>query len=270
MDEKELEEFARQVQNASVSANAERTGVMQQRLNYMQEEHEKSLATEQLDLSKELLNFYYQLHGYTLKPNDSGELIWAKDSNDDLSFLTEEGRNYCFWFVQGYLTKNLLLSNYDEATILQKMEDLSNTLNDTLFIKYDTYFRKPTIDECKAELKKRIQEKIDLRKFVNEISNLKEDEEKVKKEIIKEFEQRIDDELNHIRMKLMADKRKMFESLIRIIQDTIHSAYLRAWKGQERTTLRQHINISETKGGLSAPHNSGVSLNPLNFFRGKK
>jgi len=61
---------------------------------------------------------------------------------------------------------------------------------------------------------------------------------------------------------------KRFESIIRMVQDAVHSAYQRAWKGQERTTLRQHTHISETKGGMIMPQQQ-QGFNPLGILRRK-
>lgn len=270
MREEEQEAYEKAMREIELGAQSDRLSRMQTEQFAGLEKQEQSLATEQLDLSNELLNFYYQLHGYTLAPNEKGILDWQKTKDSELSFLTEEGINFCYWFVQGYLTKNLLLSNYDESTILTKMEDLSEDLNDTLFMKYDTYFRRPTIEECKAELARRIKEKMDLKKVVNEILELNRTENEIKQEVIKEFESRIYVEIEHIRSKLISDKRKMFLSLVRLIQDTIHSAYLRAFKGEERRTLRQHIHISENKGSYPVvQQQKGLSMNPFNLMRGK-
>ena len=53
-------------------------------------------------------------------------------------------------------------------------------------------------------------------------------------------------ERQKIKEQIIKDKLKLFEMLMREIQDIVHSAYNRAYGGQERKTLRQHIHISET------------------------
>jgi len=40
-----------------------------------------------------------------------------------------------------------LLSNYDDKQIDAKMEDISNTINDDIFMEYDKMFFEPTLEE---------------------------------------------------------------------------------------------------------------------------
>jgi len=171
--------------------------------------------------------------------------------------------------IQWYLNKNTLLSNYDDAQINSKMEDLANTLNDAVFMEYDKMFLYPTIEECKVEIKKRLEHKKDIRRFALEMVGKEVDEKKIEEELLKELEGRLERELTVIREQKIKNKLKRFESVMRFIQDSVHSAYQRAWKGQERTTLRQHIHISETKGGgLQQPQSGG--FNPFGVFSRKR
>jgi len=256
--EDRYKQYEEMIKEAELNAGQARLGSNQREM--AMEQQQTNLAESQLDLSKELLNFYYQLHGFTLKPNDNGEMVWTKDQEGDLSFLSELGRNYLFWMVQGYLNKNTLLSNYDDDTIRKKMEDIATVISDTLFMKYDKYFNMPTLDHCKKEIEARIKRKVDVRQFALELVGNKGDVVKIRAEILKEMEGRIERELEISKSNLIKDGLKMYESIVRLVQDTIHSAYNRAYKGQERKTLREHITISETKGGYhpQPPSNGGV------------
>ena len=71
-----------------------------------------------------------------------------------------------------------------------------------------------------------------------------------------------------VKEQIIKDKLKRFMILLRTVQDAVHSTYLRAWKGQERTTLRQHIHISESRGGSIQPQQP-TKMNPLNWMRGR-
>jgi len=111
-----------------------------------------------------------------------------------------------------------------------------------------------------------------MRKFALELMDKEADEDKIEVELLKEMEGRIERELVTIKDQKRKSKLKRFESLTRMVQDTIHSAYQRAWKGQERTTLRQHIHISESRGGgnqYGPPQNNNSRINPLNWLRPK-
>jgi len=60
-------------------------------------------------------------------------------------------------------------------------------------------------------------------------------------------------------------KKKNFELIVRIIQDTIHDVYLRALNGKERDSIRKHMNIQENLGASN--EGGGAKLNPMNWLR---
>ena len=231
-----------QEQNKLLQAKAQGTEINQQhqQQSVLMQQEEKNLIKEQLDLGEELEILKHSLRGEVLEVKD-GIATWEIPKDKDLVILTEAGVNYVFWMVQGYLTKNTLLSNFDEDTINQKMEDVSITIADALFMKYDKYFMKPTLDEIKEEIKNRIQKRVDIRMFSDELKGIDSTEEEIKKEISEEMSVRLEKEINDIRVEKTKDKLKLFDSLLRLIQDSIHSTYNRAWKGMERTSLRKHI-----------------------------
>jgi len=219
------------------------------------QEQEKSMIKDQLDLSDEYEDLIYLLKGYTLQLDDKGNQIWIKPANQDLIILTDFGINLIINFLLFYVNKNLLLSNYSEEVINQKMEDLASTLNDRIFMNYNKVFRYPTFEECKKVLLERIESKAELRKFASELAGIKREKEEIKKEFVEEMETTIEKEIGKIKEQLMKEKLTAFESIIRVIQDFIHSAYNRAYRGEERKTLRQHIHISEMRGQQPAVKN---------------
>lgn len=236
----------------------------QQVMDMQNQNQNLNLLKEQLDLAEELDKIDKLLRGQIIKQDEKGNAYWASPEDDDLIILTEAGINYVNWVIQWYLTKNTLLSNYDVDTINKKMEDLSKTISDNLFMKYNVYFKQPTLEDCKKEIKERIKRKVDLRKFASELAGESKEESEIRKEVIMEMEGRIERELIVIKEQKNKEKLKMYESLIRFIQDTIHSAYLRAYGGQERRTLRQHIHISENVGQPTIQQKP-KKLNILNY-----
>jgi len=168
--------------------------------------------------------------------------------------------------VQWYLNKNTLLSNYDDKQIDSKMEDFATTIVDDVFMEYDKMFYYPTLQDCQDEILKRIKSKVDIKKFAAKLIGKEVTSEQLEAEVLSEMEDRIERELETIKEQKIKNKLKRFESLMRFVQDTVHSAYQRAWKGQERTTLRQHIHISENKGFSPMPQTNS-SMNPFGMFR---
>ena len=264
MDSKQLEEYENTIREAELRARESGTQVMQQDL--ANSVNEKSMIQEQLDLGEELERIDYLLRGYIMKTNqETGEMDWVKSENPDMLVLSDYGVQLILDTIAWYLNKNTLLSNYEGDTINQKMEDFANDLNDDIFMSYEKVFRYPTLEECKDEIKNRIKTKVELRKFANDLMNKEVTEQELENQILKEMEGRIERELEVIKQQKMKDKLKKFAMLMRKVQDAVHSTYLRAWKGQERTTLRQHIHISETKGGNIGQVSNSSS--PLEFFK---
>jgi len=261
--EEELKIFKQELDKAEMSATSERIKSLQQ--DIIEKAQDKGMIKEQLDLQEELAMIENLLRGrYIKRDPETQESKWEEPEKEDRLF-TEYGINLILGFVQWYLNKNTLLSNYEEKEIYAKMEDLANTINDRVFMEYDRVFLYPTLEECKDEIKKRIEKRINLRMFANELLNKEIDKELIKKDILKEMEGRIEREFYVIKEQKIKNKLKAFESIIRTIQDSIHSSYNRAWKGQERKTLRQHYHITETKGEI-------MPMQRLGFFdklRGK-
>lgn len=265
MDEQQQKAYEDMIREANLQATQQKTQNYQQEVMLQQED--KSMIAEQLDLSDEKLELYKQLKGFVARPNEDGDgLVWTTDDDNDLSFLTEAGINFCFWTLTGYLNKNILLGNYDDKTIREKMEDIGNTINDTLFTKSNVYFKEPTLEDCKKELERRIKKKVDIRKFALEIIGKKVDEKEIKQQLMKEIEGTIERELDKLKVQIMNDRLKMLDALVQWMCNQIHGAYQRAWKGQERSTLRTHMHISENKGG-SPPAQGGSSMNPFNWAK---
>ena len=265
MNPNELEQAEMQIREAQLKADRNQLNSSQQ--DIMLQEREKGMVSEQLDVTEILENIHNLLQGNVLQKDErTGELTWFSPEDEDMIILSEHGINYIMGAVQWYLNKNTLLSNYDDEQINAKMEDLGNTINDDIFMEYDKMFLYPSLNSCKTELRKRIKAKVDVRKFALELMGKEANEKEIEDVILKEMEERIIKEMEVIKEQKMKNKLKRFESLIRFIQDTIHSAYQRAWKGQERTTLRQHIHISENKGGGFMP-SPQASYNPFNMFK---
>ena len=261
-----LEEYERQVREAQLNADQTRLGQQQQEM--LLQDNDKGMISEQLDLGELLDKIHNLLRGYVLKKGTDGNYRWSKPESNDLVILSDYGVNYIMGAVQWYLNKNTLLSNYDDEQIMSKMEDLSMTMVDDVFMEYDKMFLYPTLDDCKDELKRRIRSKVDIKKFALEVLGKEVNEKEIENKVLSDMEERIERELETIKEQKIKNKLKRFESLMRFVQDTIHSAYQRAWKGQERTTLRQHIHISETKGGNPVVQQQ-QGINPFSSLRRK-
>lgn len=250
-----------QSQNQNLQSQA-----LQQQM-YMQEQ-ERSMVKDQLDLSEEIEKINYLLKGFTFNAN-TGD--WDAPKDESMIVLTDYGVHLITNTIQWYINKNTLLSNYQDDIILNKMEDFATALADVVFMEYEKVFKYPSLDDCIKVLRQRIQTKVDTTKFTLKLKGIVKTEDQITSEIIFEMQDRIEDELTKIKEQIIKNKLKRFELLIRVVQDAVHSTYLRAFNGQERRTLREHINITETKGLTPQGNNQGgTGWNPLNWFSGTR
>jgi hypothetical protein len=259
-----IEAQAQELEAAKTNAQTAQNQTAKQSIAY--QELEKNMVKEQLDLSEEIDTIEHLLKGHVLRETEYGTREWAEPDDPNMKILTEHGIYLIMNTIMFYINKNTLLSNYDEETINKKMEDFSTDLADTIFMESEKVFKKPSFDECKQILMERIERKTNLRAFALELIGEKPDKEQIKKGFIDEIEEGVEKEIDKISEQLMKNKYKRFMILIREIQDAVHSTYLRAYGGQERRTLRQHIHISENVnptpiGAVKKPS----KLNILNY-----
>jgi hypothetical protein len=220
----------------------EQMNLIQREQNFAQQQ--TGIMKEQLNLDKELDLIEHLLKGEERYVDEGGDTVWGVPENKDIRILSDLGLKLVMNTLNFYLNKNTLLSNYDEDTINKKMEDFSESLNDALFMSYEKYFLQPTKEECQKKLLEKINDLTKDRIFYLELKHIDIPEEEIREEIISSMD--IEREILNIREALQKEKLKGFEHLMRKIQDTVHSAYLRAWNGQERKSLRQHMHISES------------------------
>ncbi len=246
IDPELLTKYATELEAAKVNAGQQALARQQQEV-FMQGE-DKSITKEQLDLSEEIERIDYLIKGYSLEPDAQGRLSWKKPDNKEMVIFTDYGihliRNTICW----YLNKNLLLSNFDEATIRKKMLDFTNDLIDTIYMEYEKVFLYPTVEDCIQVLKDRIAKRAEITAYAKEVAGLKVDKEEIIKEKFAELEDNIEKELNKIREQMIKSKLKRYILIVRVIQDAIHATFMRAWKGEERRTIRQHTHITENRG----------------------
>jgi len=212
----------------------------------MLEEQDRGMIREQLDLGEELEKIENLLRGRILEDDGTGNRVWKNPTDAELIILSEYGIQLILNTITWYINKNTLLSNYDEATILIKMEDFALALADRVFMNYEKVFKYPTDKECQDLLKDRITKKTEQRAFQLGLHGQKGDKDKIFSNFLKGVDLEV--ETTKIREQIIKNKLKGFELLIRVVQDAVHSTYLRALKGQERRSLRQHMHISESSG----------------------
>jgi len=225
--------------------------------NYYLQEQEKNLAETQLDVNEILSEAYHLLKQDVLVEQDDGLIRWKPLPDAKQRALTDWGVDRIMQLLKAYINKNTLLSNFDDVTINRRMLKFMLALNGMMLMKYEHLFRKPTFEECKQILKNRLEEKKQVKMFSMEMAGLKPDEETIKKDILLELEDRIESELEKIRHEQRKEKLREYEVLITQLEAMVEATHNRAWKGEERGSIRRHTNISEIIGAKPSMKEKG-------------
>lgn len=235
----------------------------------MMEQTQASMLTEQLDLSDERERIENLLRKKVqVRNKETNTMEWEEAPEGTFKVLSEEGINEIVNFLSWYLNKNTLLSNYEDETIREKMEDLAKDLSDLLFMNYNIFFHIPTIKECyeifQGQLKQKSEDEFYRLKILNpDVDDGEQD--KIYQRILREED--IERGVAQVREKGRKDRLKHYAIIVRVIQDSIHSTYQRAWGGKERSSFRKQVHVSENPN-LSYQNQSPPSkLNPLNWAK---
>ena len=254
MEEEELppyNEVAEQVGLHSATQQGNLVANQTKQLQFQMEEGEKNLAEAQLDCQETLQKIYHLLKQDTLKPNAEGIFDWVVIDDPKKRVLTSLGVDKIMQVMESYINKETLLSNFDEKMIARRMLEFSLAFSALIFMKYEIFFRTPSLKECQEILQLRIDEKIKKKVMALELVEKKADRELLKKNVLNEMEERMEYEIEKIKQEQTKLNLREFEMLFTQLKALVESTHNRAWKGEERGSLRRHFNISEVIGGQS-------------------
>ena len=96
----------------------------------------ENLIQWQLELDSILERIEHMLRGDVIK-FEQGHMVWMKTTNPQYIIFNDHGVTEIMRILSMYLNRNTILSNYDEATINDKMLDLGKEIADLIFLKYD-------------------------------------------------------------------------------------------------------------------------------------
>jgi len=220
-------------------------------LQYQMEDVEKNLAEAQLDCEETLTKIYHLLKQDLLKPNSQGILEWQEIKDNKKRVLTEEGVDKIMQIMNNYINKETLLSNFDDKMIARRMLKFCLAFNALMFMKYEIYFRTPTLEECQEILQLRINEKIKKIKMNKELMKQEVNLKEIEQGVLKEIKPQIEYEIQKIKQEQTKLNLREFEIIFTQLEALVEATHNRAWKGEERGSLRRHFNISEIIGGKS-------------------
>ena len=230
-------------------------------------EGQDNLIRWQLDLKEDIDRIYHLLKGDIIKYDDDGNVFYDEPDDPDLMPFNENGVQTIMNVMYFYLNRNTILSNYSEDVIKWKVHDFGWELNDLIFNKYDDMMM--TID-IKKEIEDLIGHKVTLLKNGKYVANIEYKDGEI---YIEELGESITDYIDEIRKNHISQKIKLFPMIVRELVDSVHSAYLRAYHGGERESLRTARTVTQSEplyhGGMSSPQVSSPQskskwYNPFN------
>lgn len=269
MTPEESEELMRQSALIGASGQAAQQSAAAQ---YYVQEQDKNLAETQLEVDTILAEAYHLLKQDVYGDMGDGKFGWTVIKDTKQRVLTDWGVERIMQVLKSYVNKNTLLSNFDDKMINRRMLEFVYSLNGLMLMKYEFLFRQPTLDECKQILKSRLKEKKDLKMFAREMGGYSIDkiaEDEIDNQLLSEIENRIESEMDKIKTEKRKQNLREYEILLVQLTQMIESTHNRAWKGEERGSIRRHTNIHELIGGSPQGKNPQSEGGMLKWLRGR-
>ena len=215
---------------------------------YYLAEAEKNLIVAQLEVDETLSYIYHLLRQDVLVFDSEGNSSWKPIPNSKDRILTDYAIDSLMKLMRSYINKETLLSNFDEKKVRRRMLEFSLALNANMFMKYELYFRTPSFEECKEILRERIEEQVKRKLFAGEMVGINLDKEKIRKELLAQIEKRIEYELEKIKEERRKQNLREYELLFVEIKSIVEAIHERAYRGEERSSLRRHAYIAQLTG----------------------
>jgi len=217
---------------------------------YYLEEKEKGIIDVQLEVKSIRLEIYHFLRQDNFSVSEETEKeIWTPIANQGERTLTDWGVERLMQLIHFYINKNNLLTNFDEKQINRLMYTFMKEVNDLILLKYQNLFRIPTFEECREIIKEKVDDRKKMRMFTLEILGKEINEEEITKELMLELEKTLEKEMLKIREEKRKEKIRDYGILLAQLEVITYAALNRAFRGEERGSIRRHTQISELIGG---------------------
>lgn len=221
---KQQEEYINQLQMQLNQEQLNRMNIQNQygELSAFSGKKNDNLIEYQLDLKEELDRIFHLLSGHILKLDSNENEIWSEPDDDRLIIFSEYGVKELMKVIQFYINRNTILSYFDEDTIKRKIRDFGIELADLVFNKYEVFFHYPSPEDLFEIYKKTIEE-----------HNLNISETELYWKCVKWSNEELQSKVRH------------FPMIILSLVDSVHSTYLRAYKGETLKAMRTTTHISQ-------------------------
>jgi len=247
--------------------NADYKNVITNQLGMTGNEDNANLIKWQLDMTEDLDRIHHLLKGDRRVHDKKGNIVYLAQEDENLRPFNDFGVDVIMNVIQFYLNRNTILSNYDDNTIKWKVLDFGDRIADLIFNRYEDMMN--TMDIVK-EISDLTGNKVRLLKNGRYVINVEyKDGEVVLHDVGDSILNYVDELLTeHLKQKI-----KMYPMIVGELVDSVHSAYLRAYNGGERESLRTARmvtqNLSDSMGNSAMPNSQPIikkkSWNPATW-----
>ena len=245
MDE---EEYLEMSGHAQIAGQTQKNAA--EAAQYYLEEKEKGIVDIQLEVDSIKSDIYHLLRQDRQFIDDETQKIeWKPLENNVERTLTDWGVERIMQVIHFYINKNTLLTNFDQKQINSVMLTFMNETNDLILLKYQNLFCEPTFEECKNIIQQRLENKKKMRMFTLEVLGQEIDEEKISNELLGEMEVTLAKEMEKIKNEKRKEKLRDYGLLVAQLEIIVYATLNRAFRGEERGSIRRHTQISELIGG---------------------
>ena len=251
MDEQAIDNYEQMMGQAAITGQVQRNA--SEASQYYLEEKEKGIIDIQLEVDSIKSDIYHLIRQDIQKTKMDGTQEWKELKDNKQRILSDWGVDRIMQIIHFYINKNTLLSNFSEEQINRLMLRFIRELNDLILLKYQVIFREPTFEECKKIILDKLDNRQKMRIFAMEIIEKKADKEEIKKELLYELEKTIDKEMEKTRNEQRKEKLRDYGLIIAQLEIMVYSTLNRAFRGEERGSLRRHMNVSELIGTKPTP-----------------
>lgn len=235
----EFQEYISDIEQELAAVNREKRKLENSQLSLFGGElNAENLIKWQLDLREDLERIYHLLKGDQLREDEKGQPIYVEPANHDLRPFNEFGVQLIMNVMSFYLNRNTILSNYAEETINYKVYDFSIEISDLIFNRYEEMMMTTTFEQEFQEIYGYVPKRLKNGRMA--YKDKSGSWRQITDDMVKAVNLRLDEHL--------MGKIKMYTMIVRELVDSVHSAYLRALNGGERSSLREARTVNQTEG----------------------
>ena len=220
------------------------------------DEKEKGLVDITLEVDTIKTEIYHLIKQDKLKVEDDS-FVWKPLVDQKKRILSDEGVDRIMQIIHFYVNKNTLLSNFSEDQINRLMLRFVTELNDLILLKYQVIFYNLSFEECKVIIKERIDDRKKMKMFSLEILGKEIDEKEIGDKLLKEIEDNLEREMTKVREEQRKEKLRDYGLIMAQLETMVFATLNRAWKGEERGSIRRHTTISELVGNTPKSQDKG-------------